>query len=229
MTMFLTYGNDSTGKSAQHKAICEALGNALYISLEVKNRRLLQDVAFEVKEALVIEPAPSYKIDRARTYHNLGKIIEGVLNSGDKYKVVVVDGISEIPKYAEQVVLKEIQKEKPAIKVIGKDNLAAWSVRNNLAYLPFERLASWAEITGANVFLTSLMTDEYFGEKKIGRCVDAKDRLRKVCDVRTMLTNDAQGFRAFVEKQPDWATEKSSPVKLQKGGLVMEFMERGLI
>lgn len=229
MTMFLTYGNDSTGKSAQHKAICDTLGDALYISLEVKNRRLLEDVTFEVKEALVIEPAPSYKVDRVATYHNLGKIIEGILNSGEKYKTVVVDGISEIPKYAEQVVLKELQKIKPDRKVIGKDDLAAWTVRNNLAYLPFERLSSWSEITGANVFLTSLMTDEYFGEKKIGRCVDAKDRLRKLCDVRTMLTNDAQGFRAFVEKQPDWANEKASPVKLAKGGLVVEFMERGLV
>ncbi len=229
MTMFLTYGNDSTGKSAQHKAICEALSDAIYISLEVKNRRLLDGVDFEVKEALVIEPAPSYKVDRVATYHNLGKIIEGILNSGNKYKVVVVDGISEIPKYAEQVVLKELQKTKPERKMIGDKDMASWSVRNNLAYLPFERLSAWAEITGANVFLTSLMTDEYYGEKKIGRTADAKDRLKKICDVRTMLTNDAQGFRAFVEKQPDWATEKPSPVKLNKGGLMMEFMERGLL
>lgn len=229
MTMFLTYGNDSTGKSAQHKAICDVLGDALYISLEIKNRKLLDGVSFDVKEALVIEPAPSYKVDRVATYHNLGKIIEGIFNGGEKYKTVVVDGISEIPKYAEQVVLVELRKKDPNRKVIGKDDLAAWTVRNNLAYLPFERLASWSEITGANVFLTSLMTDEYFGEKKIGRCVDAKDRLRKLCDVRTMLTNDAQGFRAFVEKQPDWANEKVSPVKLAKGGLVVEFMERGLL
>ena len=69
----------------------------------------------------------------------------------------------------------------------------------------------------------------FLGMVLLSAGLGAKDRLRKICDVRTMLTNDSQGFRAHVEKQPDWANEKVGPVKLNKGGLYLEFVERGLL
>lgn len=228
MTLFLIYGNDSTGKSIQCKNLCEMSEDALYISLELKNRRLLKEVDFTVEEALVI--AKDYKVDAIGTYEKFSKIIEDVINKG-KYKTIIVDGISEIPRYAEKVVISEIQKMpgKATTKVIGKENLAAWAVRNNLAHLPLERLSSWAEINGKDIFLTSLMCDEYIGEKKIGRCVDAKDRLRKLCDVRVMLTNDGRGYLAKFEKVPAWASEGAVEMVIGKSGLATEFTKRGLI
>lgn len=200
----------------------------MYISLEIKNRKLLKDSPFDVAEALVI--AKDYKIDAIETYNRLMGIIEKILNT-DSHKTVVIDGISEIPRFAEKVVIKQIQEMpgKAGTKVIGKDNLAAWSVRNNLAHLPMERLASWAEIKDCNVYLSSLMCDEYIGEKKVGRCVDAKDRLRKLCDVRVMLTNDGRGYLANFEKVPGWVNEGVKEVAVGKGGLATEFMKRGLI
>ena len=228
MTLFLLYGNDSTGKSIQCKNIAEMSEDALYISLELKNRRLLKEVDFAVEEALVI--AKDYKVDAIGTYQQFSKIIEDVINKGT-CKTIIIDGISEIPRYAEKVVISEIQKlpGKANTKVIGKDNLAAWSVRNNLAHLPLERLSSWAEINGKDVFLTSLMRDEYVGEKNVGRCVDAKDRLRKLCDVRVMLTNDGRGYLAKFEKVPAWASEGEKEVAVSKSGLATEFVKRGLI
>lgn len=228
MTLFLIYGNDSVGKSVQLKNIAEMSEDALYISLELKNRRLLKEVDFTVEEALVI--AKDYKVDAIGTYQQFSKVIEDVINKGT-CKTIIIDGISEIPRYAEKVVIAEIQKlpGKANTKVIGKDNLAAWSVRNNLAHLPLERLSSWAEIHGKNIFLTSLMCDEYIGEKKVGRCVDAKDRLRKLCDVRVMLTNDGRGYLAKFEKVPAWALEGEKEVAVSKSGLATEFTKRGLI
>ena len=228
MTLFLLYGNDSTGKSIQCKNIAEMSEDALYISLELKNRRLLKEVDFAVEEALVI--AKDYKVDAIGTYRQFSKIIDDVINKGT-CKTIIIDGISEIPRYAEKVVISEIQKlpGKANTKVIGKDNLAAWSVRNNLAHLPLERLSSWAEINGKDVFLTSLMRDEYVGEKNVGRCVDAKDRLRKLCDVRVMLTNDGRGYLAKFEKVPAWASEGEKEVAVSKSGLATEFVKRGLI
>ena len=228
MTLFLLYGNDSTGKSIQCKNIAEMSEDALYISLELKNRRLLKEADFTVSEALVI--AKDYKIDAIGTYRQFSKIIEDVINKGT-HKTIIIDGISEIPRYAEKVVIGEIQKMpgKAGTKVIGKENLAAWSVRNNLAHLPLERLSSWAEINSKDVFLTSLMCDEYIGEKKVGRCVDAKDRLRKLCDVRVMLTNDGRGYLAKFEKVPAWAADGEKEVAVTKSGLATEFVKRGLI
>jgi hypothetical protein len=226
--MTLLYGNDSSGKSTQLINVAEMSESALYISLEIKNRKLLKDSPFDVTEALVI--AKDYKVDAIETYNRLMSIIEKILNT-DSHKTVVIDGISEIPRFAEKVVIKQIQEMpgKANTKVIGKDNLAAWSVRNNLAHLPFERLASWSEIKDCNIYLSSLMTDEYAGEKKIGRCVDAKDRLRKLCDVRVMLTNDGRGYLANFEKVPGWANDGAKEVVVGKGGLATEFMRRGLI
>jgi len=222
----LIYGNDSTGKSVQMKSICEMSESALYISLEIKNRRLLEGAEFDITEALVIQK--DYKVDPVATYEKFGQIVEKVMNE-NSHQTVVVDGISEIPRYAEKVVIKELQKKDPTKKVIGKENLAAWSVRNNLAHLPLERLATWAEIEGKNVYLTSLMCDEYIGEKKVGRCVDAKDRLRKLCDVRVMLTNDGRGYLARFEKVPGWAKDGEIEVAVGKGGLATEFSRRGLL
>lgn len=226
MTLFLIYGQDAAGKSVQCKNICEMSESALYISLEIKNRKLLKDVEFDVTEALVIQK--DYKVDPIGTYDRFGQIIEKVMNE-NKHKTIIVDGISEIPRYAEKVVIMELRKKDPNRKVIGKDDKQAWSVRNNLAHLPLERLSSWAEIEGCNVFLTSLMCDEYVGEKKVGRCVDAKDRLRKLCDVRVMLTNDGRGYLAKFEKVPGWASEGDIEVAVGKSGLASEFVKRGLL
>ncbi len=235
--MYLIYGQDAVGKSIQVKAICEMTEHPLYISMELKNRRLLgldklgqqtEQSPFDVMEALVI--TPDYKIDPIKTYEKLGSIIQDVLNKPDEHDTVVIDGISEIPKYTEKVVLKRLQDAKPEahIKMIGKDNLAAWAARNNLAHMPMEQLSSWAVLHDKKVFLTSLMTDEYIGEKKVGRCVDAKDRLRKLCDVRVMLTCDGRGRLADFEKVPD-GCDGTNPVVIGKGGLAGEFMKRGLL
>jgi hypothetical protein len=90
-------------------------------------------------------------------------------------------------------------------------------------------MSIWAELQDRNVFVTSLMTDEYLGEKKVGRCVDAKDRLRKTADIRVQLTNDGRGHLARFEKMPGWATEGAMEMAIGKGGLAVEFVKRGVL
>lgn len=227
ITFFLIYGDDAVGKSIQLKNICLASENPYYLSLEVKNRKLLADVDFAHKELLNIQP--DYKVDAIGTYNAIGRIIEAILNSKEKFDTIVLDGISDIPRYAEKVVIAELQKKEPGRKVIGPTDMQSWSVRNNLAHLPLERLANWAEDKGTRVFMTSLMADEYFGEKKVGRCVDAKDRLRKLADVRVKLTKDNRGYIAKFEKVPNWATEGLPEVVVDKQGLLVQFSMRGLL
>jgi len=244
MTLSLIYGADATGKSLHCKTLCEASETPLYISTEAKNRKLLHGADFEVIESLAIEKPPSFRTDPLATYDKFGSIIESVLNGKSPidgkprvYDCVVIDGISEIPKWAEKVVVRELQKKWDTNKErkgnrplgIGKENLAGWAARNNLSYMPLERMATWAVETDARVYMTSLITDEYVGEKKVGLVVDAKMRLRKLADVRVWLTADGRGYLAKFEKVPNWALAGESSVKVMRGGLVAEFGKRGLL
>lgn len=259
ITTFLIYGRDSTGKSSQLKSICEASEEPIVISLEMKNRRLYglnamgkmtDESPFEVVEPLVIENPPSFVTMPVETYNSMGKVIERILNNQGpdgkpkKYKTVVIDGISDISRWAEKVTIKGLQekwerkgKEGDMPVGIGKENLAAWTVRNNLTCMPLERLAAWAEINGANVFFSTLMTPEYLNNAKSGYKMDIQDRIRdKVCDVRVCLSSDGRGYTARFEKVPNWAekiTNKAGAVTVEmaisEGGLFMELARRRLL
>lgn len=227
ITFFLLYGEDSTGKSVQSISICEMAENALYVSLEVKNRKLLRNVSFDHEEILVFDK--TNKIACIDTFNKLGKTIEKIMNE-NKYSTVVFDGIYDIPRWAEKVVLSELQKKDSARRTIGDKDKASWAVRNTLAYLPMERMSVWAENNDCDILITTLMTDEYVGEKKIGRTADAKGRLKKTADVRVHMTRDGRGYIAKFEKVPGWAKEGDAEALLKgKDALAMEFMKRGLL
>lgn len=227
MTFFLIYGNDAVGKSVQLKNICLASENPYYLSLEIKNRKLFESVDFAHKELLAF--TPDYKLDAIATFNAIGRVIEAIITSKEHFDTIVIDGISDIPRYAERVVLAELQKKEPGRKVIGPTDMQSWMVRNNLAHMPLERLSNWAETKGTRVFMTSLMTDEYVGEKRVGRCVDAKDRLRKLSDVRVLLSKDNRGYVAKFEKVPEWALDGQNEVIIDKSGLLIQFSTRGLL
>ena len=247
MTTTLIYGLDSTGKSSQVKTICELAETPIVISLELKNRKLYSldrmgkmtpDTPFEVVEPLVLEPAPSFKVVPIDTFNALGKVVERILNNtgpdGKKkeYTTVVIDGISDISRWAEKVVIKEIQKKHPDQKVIGEKNLAGWAARNNLTCLPMERLSAWAEVNDARVYFTTLMSDEYVNNTKVGYKCDIQQRVRdKACDVRIKLTKDGRGYMAKFEKVPAWANKEDAKeeVAIGEGGLYMELLKRGLV
>ena len=246
---------DATGKSAQLKTIAESSESAIVISLELKNRKLYnlnnmgkmtKDSPCDVVEPIVLQNPPSYEIKPIETFNAVGNVVEMILNGKGldgkpkQYQTVIVDGISDFPRWAEKLVIQKLQEKwdnKPAKDrdgsrpvVIGEKNKAAWGVRNNLACLPLERLAAWAEVTGANVFLSTLMTPEYINDKKAGYKVDIQDRIRdKTCDIRVKLIHDGRGYLAKFEKVPDWAKGTTDEVMIGKGMLFAEFSKRGMI
>ena len=248
MVMSLIYGADATGKSVQCKTFCELdAETALYISLEVKDRRLIkkssEEFGYDYIESVILEKPPSYEINRVASLTRLGKeVIEHVLNGKSpldkttkkKYTTVVIDSITELPKWAEAVVLAEIRKKHPEAKTIGKENLAGWAARNNLAALPLERLAMWATDTGARVYATTHLADIYVNEVRMGTEIDVKRRIRDLADVRVQLLLDGRGYTCKFEKVPDWADVDGVPpvntsIKMAKGGLAGEFGKRGLL
>lgn len=246
MTTFLIYSNDACGKSVQMKNICEMSESPIYISLELKNRKLLNldpktglmtdETPFDVVEVIKLTPHPSYQTDYIRTYAALGIAIQNVINGKGVdgklkcYDTVVIDGISDFDKMCERVVVTELQKTQKTRMEIGENDLASWETRNNLSCMPIEQLGNWAVVTGANVFLTTLFKGEYLKKIKTGYKVHTQDRIKeKVCDVRVMLTNDGRGYLAKFEKVPAWANEGVVEMVIGKSGLATEFVKRGLI
>lgn len=244
--MCLIYGQDAVGKSIQTKAICEMSENSLYISMEIKNRKLLgldektglmtPDCQFDVVEALILTPHPDYQTDYLQTYNKLGGIIQNVINGigldgkPKQYDTVVIDGISELDKMSEAQVLSDLRKEHPNRKEIGKNDLASWEVRNNLSCMPMEKLSYWATINHAAVFLTTLFKGEYLDNIKKGYKVNVQDRIReKACEARICLTSDGRGRMARFEKVPGWAVDGEMEVLVGKGGLAAEMVKRKLL
>lgn len=244
--MCLIYGQDAVGKSIQTKAICEMSENSLYVSMEVKNRKLLgldektglmkPDAPFDVIEGLVLTPHPSYQTDYLQTYNKLGTIIQNVINGigidgkPKDYDTVVIDGISELDKMSEAAVLFELRKEKPGRKEIGQKDLASWELRNNLSCMPMEQLSNWAIAANAKVFLTTLLKGEYLDSVKKGYKVNVQDRIReKACEARVCLISNGMGHIARFEKMPGWAVDGEIEVAIGKGGLAAELMKRKLL
>lgn len=218
----------------------------IVISLEIKNRKVYgldengkptENTPCEVVEALVLGPAPSFEIQPIPTFNTVGKTVERILNGlgpdgkPKKYKTVIIDGISRLSRWAEQVIIAELNKKWPGTTAIGKENLAAWSARNNLTCLPLERLATWSELNGANVFFTTLMTGDYIDGVMKGYKIDCQPRIIEIaCDTRICFMKDGRGYIARFEKIPPHVVwEGKDEIALPRGTLFMEMAKRGML
>src|SRR5512138_3904873 len=124
----LIYGADGTGKSVQCKSIAEATEFSKHLSFATKNRRLYADSGVISTELLRFtdesEINPFTTMDAFQD-----KVKEIVKQNTDK--LVVIDEITLLRKWAQPVVLEEINKSRRAagkypLTKIGKDNAAAW-------------------------------------------------------------------------------------------------------
>jgi hypothetical protein len=162
-------------------------------------------------------------------------------------KLVVIDEITLLRKWAQALVLEEINRtrrgtDKPMLTKIGKDNFAAWGRVNEIVYGALERLANWAVISDATIIaITSIVEERRLVTKSDGETssettgkfiVDAKENIRKLADVRVKLEKDGskgKGYYAIWEKSQDWMTEGPDFCKLDKQGLMTELMKRGVL
>jgi len=240
----LVYGADGTGKSIQAKSISELNDNPIHLSFATKNRRLYVDSGVESRELLKFDSEfnvnPYGTID---AFHDaISKIIkENVI------KLVVIDEITLLRKWAQPVVMEEINRvrtanQKSRLSKIGKDNLAAWARVNEIVYGELERLANWSEINDTCIIAITAITEERMrvinseGEvssETTGRYViDAKLNIKKLADVIIRLDKDGskgRGYYAFWEKQQEWMNPGVDFVKVDKSGLYTELLMRGVI
>ena len=240
----LVYGSDGTGKSVQCKSIAESSESAEHWSFATKNRKLYRESGVNSIELLRFNKDstinPYQTID---AFHD--KVVETV--NSDSVKMIVIDEITLLRKWAQPVVIEEINrtrraKQETPITKIGENNYAAWARVNDIVYGKLELLANWSEMHNAIVIaITSIVeerrmvVDDDGKSKSVGTgnwVVDAKENIRKLADIRVKMEKDGRkgkGYYAFFEKTQDWMTEGAEVVKVGKDGLLTEFAVRGVI
>jgi hypothetical protein len=244
MVFILIYGADGTGKSIQAKSIAEAQESALHLSFATKNRKLYE--TSQVTSIELLRFFPDSTINPYQTtdaFHDeIAKIVKE-----NKVKTLIIDEITLLRKWAQYVVLEDINRTRKAsgkspLSKIGKDNLAAWSKVNDTVYGELEHLANWGAIQDCNILVITAITEERrlitnsegeTSNEATGRWIcDAKNNIRKLADVIVRLEKDGskgRGYYAFVEKQQDWMTNCKDAIKIDKTGLLIDFMERNVI
>lgn len=242
----LLYGSDGSGKSVQAKSIAESNESPLHLSFAVKNRRLYAGSSCPSTELLAF-----YEDSNINPYKTMDNFHDAVskLIKENLVKLVVIDEITLLRKWAQPVVLEDINKKrrgsyppKAPLTKIGEENYAAWEQVNNMVYGQLERLSTWSEINDAQIIaITSISEERRLVQDDEGKThsqttgkwiCDAKINVRKLSDIIVRLEKDGskgKGYYAFIEKQQDWMGEGKDAVKVDKNGLLTEFINRGVI
>jgi hypothetical protein len=240
----LVYGADGTGKSVQCKNIAESQENSEHLSFATKNRRLYAESGTISTELLRFNPDST--INPYQTIDAFHDKVNQIVKE-NTLKLIVIDEITLLRKWAQPVVLEEINKtrranQKPPLTKIGKDNAAAWGKVNDIVYGKLELLANWSEINDATVVAITAITEERrmvvnsdgeVSSETTGNWIaDAKNNVRKLADVIVRLEKDGKagrGYAAVFEKCQEWMVEGKDTVKVDKAGLVTEFALRGVL
>lgn len=240
----LVYGADGSGKSVQCKNIAEAQENSQHWSFATKNRRLYAESGVISTELLRFNLDST--INPYQTIDAFHDIVDKTVKE-NAAKLVVIDEITLLRKWAQPIVLEEINKVRRGkgqmpITKIGKDNAAAWARVNDIVYGRLEHLANWCEINDALVVAITAITEERrmvinsdgeASSETTGNWIaDAKNNVRKLADVIVRLEKDGKngrGYYAIIEKQQDWMAEGKDAVKVGKDGLLTEMMMRGVL
>src|SRR5690606_27191050 len=114
-------------------------------------------------------------------------------------RVIVIDEITLLRKWAQSMVIEEINKDhrahgEPLITKIGQDNMYAWGLVNDYVYAKLAWLSDWAVVTDSIVIAITSLVEERTTEvgtdgKKHsvttgGMVVDQKLPILKLADVR---------------------------------------------
>lgn len=234
MTLILTSGEPGVGKSTQHAAVCKCTepGKAVYLSMEVKDDKLLKwaDINF----INIIQYNEMYEEDGVKTLQVLESEIRKIIKE-NKYTLVVIDGISDIRKFAQKEWIHldnmaRISNGKAPRVMISGDNKGAWAAINARVVAILEPLINWSNIHKTTVLFTAQMKDAYLNDQKVGRQIAAGDWIEFDVDVKCHLHRNKDGvYMATFTKLPGWATVLEEEVPLLKEGYIGLLGERGLL
>lgn len=233
MTLFLGYGEPGVGKTSQHVSLCKMLPDSIYLCLETKDNKTLErqsDFQFRMIEQFDEE----YMEDPILTLSTLQMELKDIINSG-KYHNIVVDGVSDIRKYAiDEWMVKDnrarsARGERPRTSISG-ENLSAWSEIGDRVKGIIRPLANWSNVKRTNIFFTAQMKDNYLNNKKVGKLVNIGEWLEYDVDVKCYFTKDKDGgYEVTFAKVPNWAIVCEDTVEIKRDGFIALLAERGLL
>lgn len=233
MTLILTSGEAGNGKSTQHVEICKYSPEpSIYLCMEVKDKKLLQMSG--INQVQIIQYDKDFQEEAIETIQMLEKTLRAIIHE-NKYRIVVLDGISDIRKFAQKEwIFKDnmfrAKEGKPPRSMISGENKGAWAAINQRVISILEPLINWSNIMGTHVFFTAQMKDAYLNDQKVGRAIAAGDWIEFDVDVKVKLYLNTEGiYMAKFEKLPGWATVRDTDVPVARGGYIGLLAERGLI
>lgn len=200
--------------------------------MEVKDKKLLEMSGINTVQ--IIQYDSDFQEDPIETISKLEKTIREIIHES-KYKIVVLDGISDIRKFAQKEwIFKDnllrSKEGKPARSMISGENKGAWAAINQRVMSILEPLINWSNIRGTHVFFTAQMKDSYLDDKKVGRSIAAGDWIEFDVDVKCNLYLNTEGiYMARFDKIPGWAAQKEKDVPVARGGYIGLLAERGLL
>jgi hypothetical protein len=233
MTLILASGEAGNGKSTQHVEICKySQEPSIYLCMEVKDKKLLQMSGINAVQ--IIQYDKDFQEDAVETIAVLEKTLRDIIHK-NIYKVVILDGISDIRKFAQKEwIFKDnmyrAKEGKPARSMISGENKGAWAAINQRVIGILEPLINWSNIMGTHVFFTAQMKDAYLNDQKVGRAIAAGDWIEFDVDVKVRFYLNTEGiYMVRFEKLPGWATVCETDVPVAKGGYIGLLAERGLL
>jgi len=229
----LASGEAGNGKSTQHVAICRYSSEpSIYLCMEVKDKKLLQISG--INQVQIIQYDKDFQEDAIETIQMLEKTLRDIIHK-DVYKIVILDGISDIRKFAQKEwIFKDnmmrAKEGKPPRTMISGENKGAWAAINQRVIGILEPLINWSNIRGTHVFFTAQMKDSYLNDQKVGRAIAAGDWIEFDVDVKVRFYLNTEGiYMAKFEKLPGWATIAETDVPVMKDGYIGLLAERGLL
>lgn len=240
MTFILLCGEDGTGKSVQAKSIAEYSDGSLHLSFAVKNRKLYKGSPVESIECLRFKPDSS--INPYTTIDTLHAMVEKIITENVP-RTIILDEITYFRTWAQPCAIEWFNRTyQKNITKIGQENMLAWEYVNKITYGELERLVTWSEINECNLIAITNLTDVRVlevgddGKKHSlvtgAKVVNAKDNIRKLADVRVRFERDGKhgkGYKAIYEKTQDWMAEGEDVIPVDKTGLLMDFLARGVV
>ena len=212
----LSSGAPGCGKSSQHKQLCLVLPKAKYLCLEYKDIEILENSGVDF--TIIEKFDDNFMEDPIATLGALEMAVHEVIHAvgedgKSKYKNVVVDGVSDIRRFAkaEWIHKDNIERKRrgmPQRESISGENKGAWADINDRVKGLLRPLINWANVTRNNVFFTAQLKDKYVNDKKVGKENDIGEWCEYDVDCKfEFIRPSIDSYVIRITKLPDWAKD----------------------
>ena len=229
----LSSGVPGCGKTSQHFFLCTVLPNSKYLCLEYKDIEILENSGIEY--SMIEKFDDNFLEDPIATLAALELEIHSIIHKS-KYKNVVLDGVSDIRKFArDEWIYKDNQvrirqQQKPREGISG-DNLAAWQDINDRVKSLLRPLINWGNVTRNNVFFTAQLKDNYINKQKVGKAINVGEWCEYDVDAKFEFSRPSlDQYNIRITKLPKWAVDDGTyEIGIQQNGFLTLLAERKLI